>query len=103
MGVRIYGDEGIFVGIKVEFFATLRETLGTHYLQLDSAGTVEEAINAMIEKFGEKFRDAIMEGSRVREMVKILVNGKDIRDLKGLMTELRDGDCVSIFPPVAGG
>jgi len=44
-----------------------------------------------------------MEGSRVREMVKILVNGKDIRDLKGLMTELRDGDCISIFPPVAGG
>jgi len=45
----------------------------------------------------------VMEGDKVKEMVKILVNGRDVRELRGLETELSDGDCISIFPPVAGG
>ncbi len=32
-----------------------------------------------------------------------LVNGRDVRFLGGLDMVLRDGDEVSIFPPVAGG
>lgn len=89
--------------VKVEVFATLRDRLATSSLDLDSVGTIAEVIDALVEKFGEAFRDVVMEGGRVREMVKILVNGRDIRELKGMKTELMDGDCVSIFPPVAGG
>ncbi|MCX8182445.1 MAG: MoaD/ThiS family protein [Candidatus Methanomethyliaceae archaeon] len=91
------------MAIKVEFFATLREVLGTNSVELDYAVTVGDLINMLIERFGQAFREAVMEGSRIKEMVKILVNGRDIRERGGLETELRDGDCVSIFPPVAGG
>ncbi|MEM4644180.1 MAG: ubiquitin-like small modifier protein 1 [Candidatus Methanomethylicaceae archaeon] len=91
------------LGVRVEFFATLRESLGTNSVDLDNVGTVGEVISALIERFGQVFREAVMEGERVKDMVKILVNGKDIRELRGFETELIDGDCVSIFPPVAGG
>jgi len=33
----------------------------------------------------------------------ILVNGKNIEHLEKLDTKLKDGDVVSIFPPVGGG
>jgi len=91
--------------IKVEFFATLREVLGIKSLELGYIGgcTVGEVINILAEKFGRKFRDELMEGGMLRELVKALVNGKDVRELKGLETEVKDGDCISIFPPVAGG
>ncbi|MGQ9759706.1 MAG: ubiquitin-like small modifier protein 1 [Candidatus Methanomethylicaceae archaeon] len=89
--------------VKVEFFATLRDKIATNSLELETVGSVNEVINALVERFGEAFRDVVMEGGRVRDMVKVLVNGKDIRELKGMETELRDGDCISIFPPVAGG
>lgn len=98
------GGRGVdLMAIRVEFFATLRDLLGTNSVELDCADTVSDAILALIERFGEVFRDAVMEGDKVKEMVKILVNGRDVRELRGLETELSDGDCISIFPPVAGG
>ena len=33
----------------------------------------------------------------------MLVNGRNILFLDGLATTLRDGDVVSVFPPVYGG
>lgn len=91
------------MGVRIEFFATLRESTGTSSLELDCVGTVGEIIGVLTERFGQTFRDAVMEGGRIKDMVKILVNGRDVRELRGLETVVRDGDCVSIFPPVAGG
>ncbi len=90
--------------IKVEFFATLREVLGMSSIEIECEGTtIEDILNLLLEKFGSVLEDIIFERGRLKEMVKILLNGKDIRGLNGLKTELRDGDCVSIFPPIAGG
>lgn len=58
-----------------------------------------DAIGQSVESFGEQ----LVEGERLKNMVKILVNGKDVTELRGLWTELKDGDRVSFFPPAAGG
>ncbi|MCS7097879.1 MAG: MoaD family protein [Candidatus Methanomethyliaceae archaeon] len=89
--------------VKIELFATLREMVGNSLLEIENVENVREAVEALIEMFGARIKEILMEGDEKKESVKILVNGKDIRDLAGLETKLRNGDCISIFPPVAGG
>lgn len=72
--------------IKVRLFATLRENRGKElFLELSEAATVTDIIGQLsIEK---------------EEVAILLINGRD-----GLLdTQLKEGDVVSIFPPVGGG
>jgi molybdopterin synthase sulfur carrier subunit len=90
--------------VKAEFFATLREKVGTASMEVSFSGkTVMDFIVALDEMFGGILKELMVEGGELRELVKILVNGKDVRGIEGLYTELKDGDSVSFFPPVAGG
>jgi molybdopterin synthase sulfur carrier subunit len=90
--------------VKAEFFATLREKVGTASTEVSFSGnTVMDLIVALDEMFGGILKELMVEGGELRELVKILVNGKDVRGIKGLYTELKGGDSVSFFPPVAGG
>lgn len=90
--------------VKVEFFAILREKVGAPEAGVDFFGnTVMDLVEALTAAHGESFREQVLEGDGIRSMVKILVNGKDVRGLRGLYTELEEGDTVSIFPPAAGG
>ncbi|MSP78179.1 MAG: MoaD/ThiS family protein [Dehalococcoidia bacterium] len=43
------------------------------------------------------------ESGALRHFVNIYINGEDVRFLKGLETETKTGDEVSIVPAVAGG
>ena len=90
--------------VKVEFFALLREKVGAAEAAVDFIGTtVMDLVAALSDAHGEVFRDQVLVGEEMRNMVKILVNGQDVRGLRGLFTELKEGDTVSIFPPAAGG
>ena len=90
--------------IKAEFFADLRYKMGEASADLSlEGGTIMDLVAALDGRSGGIFLGLMVEGGKPKELVKILVNGKDIRDLNGLETELEDGDVVSFFPPVAGG
>lgn len=89
--------------VKIEVFATLRELIGKEVLEMENVNNVGELFESLIEMFGMNVKEILMEGDKIKEFVKILVNGKDIRNLRGMETELKDGDVISIFPPVAGG
>lgn len=90
--------------VKVEFFSVLRDKVGAPEADVGFIGTtVMDLVEALTESHGEFFREEVLEGDGIRSMVKILVNGKDVRGLRGLFTELKEGDTVSIFPPAAGG
>lgn len=43
------------------------------------------------------------ENGKLRRFINFYVNGQDIRFLKGVLTEVKDGDEVSIIPAIAGG
>jgi molybdopterin synthase sulfur carrier subunit len=51
------------------------------------------------------FRRAVYDASRNRlnEYVAVFVNSKEARALDGLETVLKDGDVITILPPMAGG
>jgi molybdopterin synthase sulfur carrier subunit len=90
--------------VKAEFFALLREKAGMAALEVEFMGdTVIDLISALDDHFSWGFREQLMEGDGLKGLVRVIVNGTDIRGLRGLYTKLKDGDTVSFFPPAAGG
>ncbi len=83
--------------IRVKFFATLREITGVRMIEVEDFDDVGSLLNMLYKKYGDEFKKEI----ETKNM--ILVNGKNILDLQGYETKLKDGDEVSIFPPVGGG
>jgi len=94
-------------GVRILFFGGLRGITGTHEfdLELEGRDTVGGALDALIHKFGEDFRNRIIDPATgsPRRFIIITVNEKDIRHLQRLETKLGDGDQISFFPAVAGG
>ncbi|NJQ07797.1 MoaD/ThiS family protein [Streptomyces lonarensis] len=48
-------------------------------------------------------RERLVDGGELRRFVNVYLNDEDVRFLKGIDTELADGDSVTILPAVAGG
>ncbi|OGP58217.1 MAG: hypothetical protein A2V67_05720 [Deltaproteobacteria bacterium RBG_13_61_14] len=81
--------------ITVKLFADLREAAGVKDLELQ-AQTVAEALAQLRARFGEKLEAHLPRAA-------VLVNGENVRFLKGEKTRLKPGDTLSLLPPVAGG
>jgi len=89
--------------IRITLYGTLARITGEKTTDLDAL-TVKEAIRILVAKYGEKFNSRIYdENGNLRRFVNIYVNGKDVRFLEDLATELRDSDEISIIPAVGGG
>ncbi|KXA97656.1 hypothetical protein AKJ38_00655 [candidate division MSBL1 archaeon SCGC-AAA259I14] len=90
--------------IKVKFFANFRDILGRGEVTV-SANNVRELLKYLRDD-NEKLKEELFDDAENLELnnfVNVVVNGQRIEVLEGLDTELREGDTVSIFPPVAGG
>lgn len=84
-------------------FANFREIIGKREIEVDLKSN--SSVCTLLEELCRRYdlRTRLFEGSALQKYVKVLVNGEDIGFLKGLETELKNGDEVAIFPPVAGG
>lgn len=90
--------------IRAEFFADLRDKVGVASMDVIIDGeTVLDLIERIDGILSSKFKDLMVQGDGLKDLIKILVNGADIRGLNGLQTRLKEGDAVAFFPPVAGG
>ncbi len=79
-----------------------RVTNGQGEVQVQ-AGTIREAIEKLEEAYPGFKERLVDEQGEVRRFVNLYLNDEDIRFLKGLDTELKDGDVLSIVPAIAGG
>ena len=69
-----------------------------------SATTLRELIQMLIERYGQGVGERFLDGSgRLKPVINIYVNGRNIRFTGGLDTPLRDNDAISVLPAVAGG
>jgi molybdopterin synthase sulfur carrier subunit len=95
--------------ISVRFFTTLREIAGKREETLEfpegEAVTVEDVLGKLAERYGKGFTEYVYDGKtgRVKDFLQFLINGRSASTLKGLKTELADGDVLAILPPVGGG
>ena len=95
--------------VSVRFFTRLREIVGKKEEKLDFSEdrnvTVDMILRRLGEKYGKPFVNYVYEkkGGETRGFLQFLVNGKSAATMKGLQTELQDGDVLAILPPVGGG
>ncbi len=92
------------VTVRISLFAMLREKYGVKELQVECDGTVRNLLENAAKVLGESFFTKIYDvnQNKVREDLIFSINGRNIKDLKGEI-KIKDGDKVSIFPPIAGG
>lgn len=89
--------------VGVTFYGALAKITGEKSVEV-SGSILEEVINALSAKYGEQFDDRIYDQKgKLRRFVNVYVNGRDIRFLDHLNTQLNEGDKVSVVPAVGGG
>jgi len=66
------------------------------------AGTVREALDALVDRF-PSLAPRVLEGDGVPSFLNVFVDGDDVRLLGGLDTEVADGSTILLLPAVAGG
>jgi len=91
--------------VKVKFFSNFRDKAGTAVTEIDAADTGD--LLAKLVKWNEALKGTLLKetisGPEIKSGVTVMLNGRNVRFLDGLDTELEEGDTVAIFPPVGGG
>ncbi|MEM4155839.1 MAG: MoaD family protein [Archaeoglobaceae archaeon] len=87
--------------VRIEFYATLRERFGKS-IEVECNGTLRDAFLSASKILGEEFlKEVFDENGSYRVDRIITVNGRNIKD--ELIENLKEGDRIAVFPPVAGG
>ena len=92
------------ITVTIRIFATFREKIGKKSIQYTFTDntTVKEVIDVFCKDYNI-CKDIFHNEMNLKEYISILINGRNISLLKGLITSLKDKDELSIFPPLAGG
>ncbi len=89
--------------VNIKAFATFRNILGKERMvEIAEGGDVADLLNILSNSFGE-LRDLLYDDSELKDDVNILINGRNIQTLNGLLTGLTDGDELALFPAAIGG
>lgn len=68
-----------------------------------SGATIAEALTDLTMQFPAIKPHLFNEGGDLRPFVNLFVGDKNIRDLQGVDTPVKDGDKVMLIPSIAGG
>ena len=87
---------------------SIKQTLGlkqAEQIELADDASVCDLLSLLAEKHGEPFKKAVYEpkGLDLKPHHILSVNGLLLNQLKGIETELKDGDRIILMPVVTGG
>lgn len=89
--------------LKVLLFANYREIAGSKDVIIDSRpATVQDVVDDLTGQFPGLIPLLYLDGE-LKKYVNILVDGVSIKETGGLITPVKDGNEIKIFPPVSGG
>lgn len=92
------------MSVRVEISGRLRDYCGEQDEIAVAAGSVEEALGELAERFPALHRSVCDETGAVRRHVNLFVNSEWVtRAPAGLGQPLRPGDVLTIWPAVSGG
>src|SRR5512136_3045747 len=97
------------VRVSVRFFTSLRELVGKKDETLELPGsekiTLDELLTNLSSKHGKGFAEYIYDEKtgEVKKFLQFLINVKSSSSINGFKTELKEGEVLTILPPVSGG
>jgi MoaD family protein len=90
--------------VKVIFPKVITKTTKEEKEVIISASSLNEAITLLIERYGEQFKERILDPSgKPNRFLNFYVNGKNVRFINDLNTPLSESDVLTILPGVGGG
>ncbi len=91
--------------VKVKFPLALHELTKTRETELDLDGstTIREVLERLAEKYGEEFRERLIDGGEIKRSFNVYLNGMNIKNLQGIKTEVEGNAEIVILSWVSGG
>jgi len=90
--------------IKVRAFGDLMAPLGSESIvELEENASLGDVLYKLAEKMGRPRKGFLGRYDVTESDLVILLNGLNIRTLRKLETPLKDGDVVTLLPPLVGG
>lgn len=92
--------------MKVSFYATLRQVVGSKFVEFDLPDgiTVQQLLDEMIRCYPALQHELLNAEGHLYQHVHIFVNSRDAAFLdQGMETRLTKDDTVGVFPAVGGG
>lgn len=94
--------------VSVKFFANVRQLMGKKEITLDldptRRYTIKDILREITRSENKDLSTVLLEvKGQSRGAVRVVVNGKEIRSLDGSEATIQNGDCITIFPLLAGG
>lgn len=92
------------VAVTLKVFATLRKKYGFREMEVRCDGTLRGLVEEAAKAVGnpELVYEVFDKDGKPRDDRIIMINGRNLKDLRGRV-ELKTGDVVAVFPPIAGG
>jgi len=91
------------MGVTVRIPAVLRALVGGRAELAVPAGSLRDVLDAVGRESPELVSRLLADEGALRRHVNVFVNDEDVRFRELLETPVRDGDCVTIVPSIAGG
>jgi MoaD family protein len=92
--------------ITVRYLSVIRDITGIREetINVEAGTTVEEVLQFLVKKYGDKFNKMIRSGRDIRGLQIIyFFNGQNIKSLEGFQTKIENESELVLIPPVAGG
>jgi len=91
------------VSLEIAFSFKRELTEDYSHLELADGATVRDAVAALADRFPQIRERLFDDQGAIRRHINALVNGGNIQFRERFETVLREGDRLSILPPVGGG
>lgn len=96
-----YGDVTL---IEVKFLTRFLDITGEKVIKIEKVKDMATLINLLCQKYPKGFKETLFDDNgEIRDYLKVVVNGEDVRSLQGLETPLNDNDQIVMFQTIAGG
>lgn len=87
--------------VKFRFFPKLDDVKNNSIISLEDDAKVQAVVDYVIEKFD--LEESFYGSEDPRFIYRVMLNGRDIKNLQGPDSPLKEGDMISFLLPVAGG
>ena len=92
--------------VKVKLYTILRMIAGKEMevVSLPPKSTVGDLLDILMENHGDSFKSYLYDSEeQLWSYISPLLNGVHIKNLDNSDTMLKDGDVLSLLPPIGGG